>query len=206
MNGDRFETLQSTTSIHQQSLLSPIIVDTLASEDQIIKDNIEIFKANGFNIVYDESADPGKRVKITSFPFSKSVQFGISDFHELASMLCDDGDGGDEVYQNIGNGLVIRNEPIDDKNSNKNVFSKYRLPKLMAMFASRACRSAVMIGMPLHMREMTSIVNNLSILEQPWNCPHGRPTLRHLIDISPSLSNDMNIENISSFFKYSKVV
>lgn len=24
----------------------------------------------------------------------------------------------------------------------------------------------------------------LAGLEQPWNCPHGRPTLRHLVDLA----------------------
>ena len=57
------------------------------------------------------------------------------------------------------------------------------LPKLMSMFASRACRSSVMIGTALKMGEMTGIVRRLEGIEQPWNCPHGRPTLRHLVDL-----------------------
>ncbi|TDH71725.1 hypothetical protein CCR75_007237 [Bremia lactucae] len=48
-----------------------------------------------------------------------------------------------------------------------------RLPKVMAMFASRACRTSVMIGTALHKEEMQKIVYNLSKLDQPWNCPHG---------------------------------
>ena len=27
------------------------------------------------------------------------------------------------------------------------------------------------------------ILANLSRLQQPWNCPHGRPTMRHLLDV-----------------------
>ena len=58
-----------------------------------------------------------------------------------------------------------------------------RLPKLRSMFAMRACRSAVMIGTALDQPKMTSLVRQLATLEQPWNCPHGRPTLRHLVDL-----------------------
>jgi DNA mismatch repair ATPase MutL len=58
-----------------------------------------------------------------------------------------------------------------------------RLPKLVAMFASRACRSSVMIGTALTTAEMRGIVNRLDSIEQPWNCPHGRPTVRHLVDV-----------------------
>ncbi|KUF93300.1 hypothetical protein AM588_10004487 [Phytophthora nicotianae] len=68
-----------------------------------------------------------------------------------------------------------------------------RLPKVMAMFASRACRSSIMIGTALHKEEMQKIVRNLSGLDQPWNCPHGRPTLRHLVDLMHlEDSNDSN--------------
>ncbi|MCP9260449.1 Mismatch repair endonuclease PMS2 [Dirofilaria immitis] len=42
----------------------------------------------------------------------------------------------------------------------------YRPAKLRKLFASRACRK--------------SIVRHLGTLDHPWNCPHGRPTLRHL--------------------------
>ena len=59
-----------------------------------------------------------------------------------------------------------------------------RLPKLRAMFASRACRSAVMIGTALEPSKMAGLVRQLASLEQPWNCPHGRPTLRHLISLA----------------------
>ncbi len=45
------------------------------------------------------------------------------------------------------------------------------------------CRSAVMIGDALHHRQMLEIVQRLAGLDQPWNCPHGRPTMRHLIDL-----------------------
>jgi len=41
-----------------------------------------------------------------------------------------------------------------------------RLPKLRDMFASRACRSAVMIGTALERHKMKTIVEHLSDLDQ----------------------------------------
>ena len=61
--------------------------------------------------------------------------------------------------------------------------SRIKLPKLVSMFASRACRSAVMIGTALQSKEMKSIVMKLADIDQPWNCPHGRPTMKHLYDL-----------------------
>ncbi len=52
--------------------------------------------------------------------------------------------------------------------------------RVRAMLASRACRSSIMIGRALDRPIMTRILRNLAGLREPWNCPHGRPTMRHL--------------------------
>ena len=39
------------------------------------------------------------------------------------------------------------------------------------------------IGTALTHKEMTNIVQQLATLHHPWNCPHGRPTMRPLIDM-----------------------
>lgn len=48
------------------------------------------------------------------------------------------------------------------------------------MCASMACRSAIKVGEPLGREQMRKEVANLSVLNSPWNCPHGRPTLIEL--------------------------
>jgi len=52
--------------------------------------------------------------------------------------------------------------------------------RVRAMLASRACRSSIMIGRALDAPSMRKILTRLADLEAPWNCPHGRPTMRHL--------------------------
>jgi len=64
-----------------------------------------------------------------------------------------------------------------------------RPSKLSRIFASKACRTSVMFGAPLQMRDMTRIVSNLSTMNHPWNCPHGRPTMRHLCNLDQLLSD-----------------
>jgi len=59
-----------------------------------------------------------------------------------------------------------------------------RPSKVSAMFASRACRSAIMIGKSLTRQMMRQVVEHMGTMDQPWNCPHGRPTMRHLFDLS----------------------
>lgn len=106
----------------------------------------------------DDEQPTTKKLKVTAVPFSKGTQFGVDDVHELASIVADNNTG-----------------------------EMVRLPKARAMFASRACRRSVMIGTSLDKGQMERVVSKLETIEQPWNCPHGRPTMRHLADVSKSL-------------------
>ena len=82
-----------------------------------------------------------------------------------------------------------------------------RSTKTRAMFAMRACRKSTMVGDSLNTKQMTTvspphvmalnfiyfscltdgspgqIIRHMGTIEQPWNCPHGRPTMRHLSDL-----------------------
>lgn len=61
-----------------------------------------------------------------------------------------------------------------------------RTSKARAMFAMRACRRSVMIGTALAKPKMEQLVRNMGTIDQPWNCPHGRPTMRHLTTTEPT--------------------
>jgi DNA mismatch repair protein PMS2 len=56
--------------------------------------------------------------------------------------------------------------------------------KLQRVYASKACRSAVMIGDVLTKKQMKDIVLKMGELDSPWNCPHGRPTMRLLCKLN----------------------
>ena len=161
----RFETLQGSTIIHRQQLLKPLPIEASPSDEVVIENNLGTFEANGFGIAIDETASPGSRIKLTALPCVKSTQFNQQDVLELASMLstCNAEEAPNLIVKNQGQAVM--------------------LPKLMSIYASKACRSAVMIGKALSFSEMTTIVSNLGTIEQPWNCPHGRPTMRHLEDM-----------------------
>eukprot|EP01083_Nonionella_stella_P071571 192336_1 len=149
----RFETLQATTTIHSQALLMPRKLELTAAAELTILDNLDVFEQNGFTFHIDQDADPTRKLRLKTLPYTKNTVFGVQDINELASIL------------------------------EENPSTTARLPKVTSMFASRACRSAVMVGTALDKQEMQKILSNMSTMDHPWNCPHGRPTMRHLFDI-----------------------
>jgi DNA mismatch repair protein PMS2 len=176
-------------------------------------EHLEIFETNGFRFKYDESKAPRHRLSLMALPHSgasdgrKAVQYGVEDVTALCAILgaCynDDMDtqhvlhggtgvDGSGVY---GNNAVRRyatvgslSQPYEDQQDGSNMIA--RLPKTIAMFASRACRTSIMIGKALNDREMEKIVRQLSEIQQPWTCPHGRPTLRHAGNLQNAVAND----------------
>ena len=204
-----FERLCETTVIHEQKLISPLPLELSPSEENCVMDNMDIFELNGFRFSYDEHKPIRHKLSLTGLPHSgsggdgkKAVQFGKEDVTALCAMLGADGDfcssdiastsgtGADgsgmqsnhAVKRYAGTSLVSRinkNEKLNESNG----ISVVRLPKAIAMFASRSCRSSVMIGTALSRNEMESITRKLYHVEQPWDCPHGRPTMRHAKDI-----------------------
>ncbi|KAK9452731.1 hypothetical protein V1511DRAFT_506813 [Dipodascopsis uninucleata] len=149
-----FEKFQRETKITKQPLVIPQVLDLTPLEELIVISNLKVFEDNGFSVKINEDAEPGAKCSLIAIPMSKSTIFGINDFMELVHL----------VHESPGISI--------------------KCSKLRQMYASRACRASVMIGKALSKARMRRIVENLSQLDKPWNCPHGRPTMRHLMNIS----------------------
>ncbi|NWU78964.1 PMS2 endonuclease, partial [Onychorhynchus coronatus] len=148
-----FEMLQQHTVLQGQKLIVPQNLNLTAVNETVLIENLEIFKKNGFDFVIDENAPVTQRVKLVSLPTSKSWTFGPQDIDELIFMLSD------------CPGVMCRPS------------------RVRQMFASRACRKSVMIGTALNVQEMRKLITHMGEIEHPWNCPHGRPTMRHIVSL-----------------------
>ncbi|KCZ79218.1 hypothetical protein H312_03392 [Anncaliia algerae PRA339] len=62
---------------------------------------------------------------------------------------------------------------VDDLKMGNEFCTKYN-----EILKYKACRMSVMIGEKLKYNQMIDIVNELSYLDKPWWCPHGRPVCR----------------------------
>ncbi|KZT05115.1 DNA mismatch repair protein MutL [Laetiporus sulphureus 93-53] len=153
-----FETLQWTTKIDSQKLFRPQPLELTAADELLAAENMDVLRQNGFEIDTNEDVLSGEsqhRLQLVAQPTSKSTVFDIKDLEELLHLMHDRPAG-----------------------------QMVRCSKARSMFAMRACRKSVMVGMPLSRSQMASIIRHMGTMDQPWNCPHGRPTMRHLSDIA----------------------
>ncbi|ODV82252.1 DNA mismatch repair protein MutL, partial [Suhomyces tanzawaensis NRRL Y-17324] len=149
-----FEKLNREFQFEHQRLIVPKFIQLSVIDEMQVIENQDVFKANGFEFEIEDSAKPGSRIKLLSLPVLKNHTFDEDDFHELIDL----------INVNHGNGYV-------------------RCSKIRSILAMRACRSSIMIGQSLSKKRMGNVVKSLGALEKPWNCPHGRPTMRHLIEL-----------------------
>lgn len=168
-----FERLQSSTVVQYQRLVQPRILDLTAIEEEIILENNDSLLKNGFVVSIDESGDypVGQRCKLLSLPMSREVTFDTNDLEELIALLADSPPSSTFSAANLASGATLLQNSIP------------RPSKVRRMFAMRACRSSVMIGKALSRRQMEALVRRMGEIDKPWNCPHGRPTMRHVLGL-----------------------
>ncbi|KAI9167267.1 Mismatch repair endonuclease PMS2 [Paramyrothecium foliicola] len=178
-----FERLQNTTLVQSQPLVHRKRLELTALEEEVIMQNKDAIEANGFKFDIDLSGDApvGSRCQLTALPLSRETTFDIADFEELVALL------GDESSESS------------------------RIPRpsrVRKMFAMRACRSSIMIGRPLTRSQMYTLVRHMGNMDKPWNCPHGRPTMRHLCRLQAwdrkSWKGDMECNSASAWQTYGK--
>ena len=152
-----FERLQATTIMQNQRLVHAHRMELTAVDEETILENQDILLRNGFVVDIDESGDVpvGQRVSLLSLPMSKETTFAPSDLEELIALLAD----------------------APAHSSLRTIPRPTKIRKLLAM---RACRSSIMIGKVMTRQMMQRLVARMGEIDKPWNCPHGRPTMRHV--------------------------
>lgn len=152
----RFEKLNNETQLKTQKLIIPKFLNISAVNETILIEHQKTFEDNGFFFKINSKAEFGHRIQLTGIPVSGYWQFGQEDIEELI--------------------FLIREGGVENKE--KNIF---RPSRVRQMLASRACRGAVMIGKALNNSDMQKLIAQMAQMKNPWSCPHGRPTIRHLL-------------------------
>jgi DNA mismatch repair protein PMS2 len=154
-----YEELYNEFKIDKQPLIVPQKITSLSlSEKHYLSQNLEIFNKLGYTI-----QPSGHELAIYTYPSIYSYKFEYDDFLNIFKKI-------EEGNYKLN---MINNDEI------KKLFLS---DSLLRYIATKACRSSVMIGTTLDINKMRLIVNNLANLLSPWNCPHGRPTMRYLFN------------------------
>lgn len=151
-----FERLSATTTLTPQRLVTPKELQLSAVEEELIASNQPSLEANGFQIeILPPSSASGGRAthRLLTLPTSKETTFSPADLEELLHLLS------------------------ESASSSSTIVRPSRVRRMLAM---RACRSSIMVGRTLASSRMEEVVKNMGRMDRPWNCPHGRPTMRHL--------------------------
>ncbi|KAF4674542.1 ATP-binding mismatch repair protein [Perkinsus chesapeaki] len=171
-----FEGLNKTSELKSQPMIVPVRLSLPPPIESCIRESRREIEACGFRFKFDDEAPIGSRVQLTALGVASGLGFERSrpltkeDFVELAALLQERGATG----------------RADDEVPSATLFWSTSLghclrpPRVWSMLASRACRTAIMIGDSLGRRKMEAVVRKMAALNQPWNCPHGRPTMRLL--------------------------
>jgi DNA mismatch repair protein MutL len=173
-----------------------IFVDQHAAAEKILFEKL-LFNINGVStkpllvpeIVELKSADKAEVMKLK--PEFEKIGIILEDFGGSSIQVL-------EIPEQIKS-LDLYNYIYEILN-NEEDFSKLELEykgrslptELYNILALTACHGSVRAGQKLNTTEMLEIINNLSKLENPQSCPHGRPTIWKL----PKSSIEKNFKRI----------
>jgi DNA mismatch repair protein PMS2 len=174
-----FEEYYRKIKLDYQRLIIPIKIRAPPWIEEVVVEHKDILAKNGFLADIGNDTDGNRCILLNSLPtlsgigFNRSAALTVKDFMEMTEALND----GDVVLS-------------QSKSDTDPLCLLKLLSCVRSHLASKACRTAIMVGDPLTPAKMTEIVHALSSLDQPWNCPHGRPTMKHLLSLE-----DLNMLN-----------
>lgn len=168
-----FEELHESIVVSRQPLLRPIELHVTSQEYLTIADNREFLVECGVEI----SLNDGNTLLLTTSPIIAGM--GVS--------RCELNPG--RLVRDVCTALESQPGERVHTGTTASKFLALSSSELRVTMASRACRSAIMIGDSLNYDQMQGIVCRLASLRDPWSCPHGRPTVKHVNSSIPTKSS-----------------
>lgn len=174
-----FERLTRNIPVRTQSLLVPRTLELSAADELVAEEHLPLLRESGFGLVYHPTRAPGTRIELVAQPVVAGVTLGPPDLDELLSQLAN----MPRTPLTQSAVPIQTSSQASGREQDARWTAKGACSKARAALAMRACRSSIMVGTPLERDRMQRVVAGLAGLDMPWNCPHGRPTMRHLLDL-----------------------
>jgi len=144
------EILEKTAvgEINSQRLIAPIPLRLTPRESSLLKENLHLFTRFGFEIITPDKNNLQEPPKLTAVPTLFKGPVRTDFFTDLLDKISEVGFSGAGVYAH----------------------------KTEAM-AMAACKASVKAGDNLTEAEAHGLIKKMLSLENPFTCPHGRPTI-----------------------------
>ena len=147
VNYERLMKQYHEKTIISQNLLPPVIVSLSGQEEIVLKEHREVFAALGFEIEDFGGSEYALR----------SVPVDLYGCNEQEMFL--------EVLEGLANGSTFRSTEAGN------------LRVIEEKIASMSCKAAVKGNNRLSFAEAEALIDELLTLDNPYHCPHGRPTI-----------------------------
>ena len=144
------EILEKTAmgEINSQRLISPILLRLTPREASVLKENLPLFTRFGFEITLPSSEAPHKPTEITAVPTLFKGPVENGFFTSLLDKISEAGFSGAGIYAHKTESMAMA-----------------------------ACKASVKAGDNLTEAEAHGLIKKMLSLENPFTCPHGRPTI-----------------------------
>lgn len=147
--------INNLTTLTRKPLLIPEVIELTPIEKEILTKNKDSLIKIGF-VIEDFGVNT---IQVTEIP-EPLERFNIKEYFN--SIINPD----DSITNNFGqfetfNGVSLTRD-------------------LYLILATIACHSSIRAGQKLQESEMNSLISKLTLLENPYNCPHGRPVIWQL--------------------------
>lgn len=139
---ERFMKQIEKKQVFTQMLNPPVVASLSMAEQQVLEENIQVFKKLGYII----ENFGGKEYMLSGVP---------AQLPDIATK---------ELFLEIIDGLL----------DNKAVIAK---ETLLSRVATMSCKAAIKGGSSLDTRQAHELLKELMALDNPYNCPHGRPVM-----------------------------
>ena len=147
VNYERLIKQYQENAVLSQNLLPPVIVSLSGQEETVLKEHMDSFAALGFEVEDFGGSEYALR----------SVPTDLYGCNEQEMFL--------EVLEGLAEGSALKSSEGGT------------LRVIEEKIASMSCKAAVKGNNRLSFAEAEALIDELLTLDNPYNCPHGRPTM-----------------------------
>jgi len=149
VNYERFMKQLKNNALSTQKLLSPVIFEANKTEQLAIIKHIRLLKRYGYDI--EEYGPNAYRINTIPVIFNNALPIKL--FKDVLDEIISFYD------EKRDNSIKLIEEILDNR------------------IATKSCRASIKAGHEMTITEMRDLLNDLSKCDNPFTCPHGRPTI-----------------------------